>query len=72
MLQNRNGIAAELQRGHSEAMDNNLRTVILAAVERLPDWVRRDLAAKDEASRQRAEESLAAIIASTLEPQAAD
>ncbi len=67
--------AARLQprcwKSTDEAMSIDQRSVILAAVERAPDWVRRDLVAKDEASRQRAEESLAAIVASALQPQSA-
>lgn len=42
--------------------DHALR--LRSAIARLPDWLRRDLASKDEASRQRAEEALAAIILS--------
>ena len=52
-------------------MNNDHRTVILAAVERTPDWLRRDLAASDDQVRQRAEDALAAIIASALEPKTA-
>ena len=52
-------------------MTDEQKVAILAAVERTPDWVRRDLAGKDEAGRGRAEESLAAIIANALEREPA-
>lgn len=42
---------------------------LLAALERLPDWLRRDLAAKDAGVRRRAEEALAAMLTSVLETQ---
>jgi hypothetical protein len=53
-------------------MTDERRAVILAALERTPDWLRRDLGGKDEAGRERAEESLAAIIASALETEPAN
>lgn len=64
-------LQAGCRSGRDKTMTNDQQATILAAIERAPDWMRRDLAAKDEASRRRAEESLAAIIASALEPQAA-
>lgn len=57
--------------GTVDMMNNDHRTVILAAVARTPDWLRRELAASDDQVRQRAEDALAAIIASALEPKAA-
>ena len=50
-------------------MSNELSERILAALVRLPDWLRRDLSSKDEATRQRAEEALAASIANALGEQ---
>jgi hypothetical protein len=48
-------------------MDQRTLTVIIAAVlTRAAQWIRHDLAAKDPALRQRAEESLAAIIAAEI------
>jgi hypothetical protein len=35
---------------------------VLSAIARMPDWLRCDLSSKDDATRQRAEESLAAMI----------
>lgn len=39
---------------------------IAIVVNRMPEWVRRDLAAKEESVRVRAEEALAAMLAATL------
>ncbi|WP_340265214.1 DUF6771 family protein [Sphingobium mellinum] len=39
---------------------------VLPVIERIPEWIRHDLAAKDTAIRSRAEETLAAMIASAL------
>jgi hypothetical protein len=50
-------------------MSNELSERVLAAIVRLPDWMRRDLSSKDEATRQRAEESIAATIATALGEQ---
>lgn len=50
-------------------MSNELSDRVLAALIRLPDWMRRDLSSKDEATRQRAEESIAATIAAALGDQ---
>jgi hypothetical protein len=51
-------------------MSDDLSQRILAALVRIPDWLRRDLSSKDEANRQRAEESLSAMIASALSEHA--
>jgi len=45
---------------------NDLTAPILAVIERAPQWVRHDLGSKDPAIRSRAEETLAAMIASAL------
>lgn len=37
---------------------------VRSAIARLPDWLRRDLASKEEAARVRAEDALAAMILS--------
>ena len=47
-------------------MDDTTAKAILSVLERLPEWIRHDLAAKDLAIRARAEETLAAMIANTL------
>lgn len=47
-------------------MKNDPKARVLEAVERIPDWLRRDLASRDEATRQRAGETLAGMIASAL------
>jgi hypothetical protein len=51
-------------------MTRELTDAILRVIERAPQWVRRDLDAKDPVARIRAEESLAAMIADALERQA--
>lgn len=51
-------------------MTPELTDTILRVVERAPQWVRRDLGAKDPVARIRAEESLAAMIADALDQQA--
>jgi hypothetical protein len=43
------------------------RDSIRTALRRTPDWVRRDMSAKDAGTRERAEEALAAIVARALE-----
>lgn len=50
-------------------MTDDLARRVLAALTRLPDWLRRDLSAKDDTTRERAEEALAAIIASAVGEQ---
>lgn len=50
-------------------MTRDLTDTILRAVERAPQWIRRDLDAKDPIVRIRAEESLAAMIANALDSQ---
>lgn len=53
----------------AKLMTDDLQTRLLTALERLPDWLRRDLAAKEEGVRRRAEEALAAMLASVLETE---
>lgn len=50
-------------------MISDLTNTILHVIERAPQWMRRDLDAKDAVVRIRAEESLAAMIADALEKQ---
>lgn len=40
---------------------------VRSAIARLPDWLRRDLASKDEAARLRPEDALAAMILSAAD-----
>jgi len=44
-----------------------LQTTIQGVLERAPHWIRHDLASKDSTVRQRAEETLAAMIANAIE-----
>lgn len=48
------------------AMDEGMTALVLRMIERMPQWIRHDLAAKDESTRQRAEETLAAMIGDAL------
>lgn len=47
-------------------MTDELTAVVLRTVERVPQWIRRDLDSKDHVVRVQAEESLAAMIADAL------
>lgn len=47
-------------------MNDRTTLAILKVVERAPQWIRADLISKDATLRGRAEESLAAMIASAL------
>lgn len=48
-------------------MVTDLSSTILQVLERAPQWVRHDLESKELAIRTRAEETLAAMIASALQ-----
>jgi hypothetical protein len=48
-------------------MDQNEKHALLAAVQRLPEWIRHDLGAKDSTMRIRAEEALAAMLGNALD-----
>ena len=50
-------------------MTSELTSIILHVIERAPQWMRRDLEAKDAVVRTQAEEALAAMIADALEKQ---
>lgn len=45
---------------------NDIQPLILAAVQRAPQWVRHDLVSTEATIRARAEEAMAAIIAQAL------
>lgn len=47
-------------------MDEQTLAIITQVLDRAPQWLRHDLAAKDTVTRQRAEETLAAMIADAL------
>ncbi len=51
---------------HSPAMTEDLEATILAFLKRAPEWVRRDLTAKDPNARAQAEEAFAAMLADAL------
>lgn len=48
-------------------MNAAITSIILAVIERAPQWVRHDLESRDSAIRARAEETLAAMIAAALQ-----
>ncbi|NWK94682.1 hypothetical protein DM806_03175 [Sphingobium lactosutens] len=48
-------------------MDEQTKAIILRVIERVPQWIRHDLDAKDVAVRARAEETLAAMIGNALD-----
>ncbi len=50
-------------------MTSDPTIIILKVIERAPQWMRRDLEAKDPVARVQAEEALAAMIADALEKQ---
>ena len=51
---------------NSAAMQDDLQATITAIIARTPDWVRQELLSKEQATRARAEEALAAMIANAL------
>lgn len=50
-------------------MTSDITSTILLVIERAPQWMRRDLEAKDAVVRTQAEEALAAMIADALRKQ---
>lgn len=48
-------------------MSPHEKDVLLAAIARLPDWIRKDLAAADTTVRTRAHEELTAMLVNALE-----
>ena len=51
---------------HSAAMQDDLQATITAIIARTPEWVRQEVLSKEQATRARAEEALAAMIANAL------
>lgn len=47
-------------------MSDDLQAKITAVIARAPDWIRQELFSKENSTRARAEEALAAMIASAL------
>lgn len=65
-----NGISGAAQGvAHVVEMDDRTKQSIAAVISRMPEWIRHDLVAKDVAIRARAEETLAAMIASALDAE---
>lgn len=51
---------------HSATMQDHLQAEITAIIARAPEWIRQELLSKEQATRARAEEALAAMIAGAL------
>lgn len=51
---------------HNVAMQDDLQATVTALIARAPEWVRQELSSKEQATRARAEEALAAMIAGAL------
>lgn len=51
---------------HSAAVQDDPQAAITAIIARTPEWVRQELLSKEQATRARAEEALAAMIAVAL------
>ena len=47
-------------------MNEDVSKLITECVERMPDWIRRDLASKDKAAKEAAEETLALLISEAI------
>jgi len=47
-------------------MSDDIQRAISAVVQRAPEWMRHDLMSKDKATRTRAEEALAAMVANAI------
>lgn len=60
-------LARRLVTPHSAPMNDAITRIVLAVLQRAPEWIRHDLATKDAATRARAEETLAAMIGSAFE-----
>lgn len=48
-------------------MNNDLQATINITIARAPEWIRQELLSKEKATRARAEEALAAMIAGALQ-----
>jgi hypothetical protein len=53
-------------------MNNDLQATITATIARAPEWIRQELLWKEKATRARAEEALAAMIADALQQNDGD
>lgn len=53
-------------------MNNDLQATITATIVRAPEWIRQELLSKEKATRARAKEALAAMIASALQQNDGD
>ena len=62
-------IAKHGDAAHRPSMTSELTSIILHVIKRAPQWMRRDLDAKDAVVRTQAEEALAAMIADALGKQ---
>lgn len=62
-------VAKDGDAAHMPRMTSDLTSIILHVIERAPQWMRRDLEAKDAVVRTQAEEALAAMIADALQKQ---
>jgi hypothetical protein len=65
-------LAFRSSRSHGVPMEEETTRVILAVIERAPEWVRHDLASKDSGVRRRAEETLSAMISNALQQRSSD
>ena len=50
----------------AQVMADKLQTQIIEIVSRAPEWIRQELASKDQTTRNRAEDALATLIATAL------
>jgi hypothetical protein len=53
-------------------MNSDLQATITATIARAPEWIRQELLSKEKATRARAEEALAAMIAGALHESGRD
>lgn len=56
----------------ADAMDDALMKTVLTVLQRAPEWLRHDISAKDSGVRNRAEETLAAMIEAALHENGSD
>lgn len=50
-----------------QAMQTDVYQIVHAAIARMPEWIRNELISRDPSARERAEEALAAMVASAIE-----
>lgn len=53
-------------------MNNDFQATIIATIARAPEWIRQELISMEKATRDRAEEALAAMIAVALKQNDGD